>query len=150
MPETPVRPYATREIIRAAAEELAAKMGCDEDDLADHYYHCMDGYEFARELETHAGWTADRSMADDLDEMEHLVDERLAIAEKQWFAENNIQPPLPIGARMLCPVRQRVGVIDEIYQYGPARYLVRPEDPDDQERARKGRWIIKFEDAQPA
>lgn len=141
----PARPHATREMIRVAAQKLAAQMECSEDDLADHYYHRLDGYEFARELEQQAGWSIERSMIDDLDQMESFVDEQVREAEKRWFVDNDIQPPLPVGTRVFCSVRKRFGVIDEIYKHGPAMYAVAPEEPDEREQAHNSRWIIKFE-----
>jgi len=146
----PPRPHATREIIRDAAAELALKMDCSADDLANHYYPRFDGYEFARELERHAGWSTSRSMVDDLDEMEWLVDERVEAAEKQWFADNDIKPPLPIGTCVLCRVRDRFGFIDAVCEYGIAKYLVTPEIPDEHEKATGGRWVIAFESVKEA
>jgi len=141
----PPRPHATREMIRAAAQKLAAQMECSEDDLANHYYHRFDGYEFARELEKHAGWSIDRSMVDDLDQMESFVDELVREAERKWFAENDIQPPLPIGTRVFCSSRKRAGIIDAVCEHGCAQYLITPEEPTEQEKATRARWIIKYE-----
>ena len=146
----PPRPSATTEIIEACAEELALQLDCDAYTLVKHYSHPMDGYEFARELESWAGWQVRSQNADDLEDMQHLIDAKVSAAEKQWFEDNDIQPPLPIGARITCQSRNRTGIIEGVYEYGVARYLVRPEQPNEHELATSAQWIIKFEDAKQA
>lgn len=69
--------------------------------------------------------------------MDSIVSELQSAAEKKWFSENDIQPPLPIGTRI------KQGVIAGIYEHGPAMYLVKEDGC-----TKDGRHlIIKFENA---
>lgn len=143
----PSRPYADRQMIQEAAEEMALIIDADAATIARHYSHSMDGYELARELEKYAYWDVDRDMMEKLDEMEAIVDRKLKAAEKQWAEENDIQADLPNGTRVQCRVRKQFGFIDGTYEYGVARYLIRGERQTDDDNSR---WIVKFEDAIPA
>ena len=131
------RPKVTKEMILDAATKVAERLDGDAETIAEYYEHPMDGYQLAKELDRHAYWDLTMSDVEELDGMSGIVNSLLANAEKQWFAENDIQPPLPIGSTITQ------GVIDGIYQHAPARYLVK-ETGDTQE----GRFlIVKFEDA---
>ena len=148
---TPKRPTVTDEMVLAAATVVAGKMGdADAATIARRYHHSMDGYELAKELDKWDYWDTTREDMYALDEMEGLVERAISRAEKDWVEQHGISPPLPIGSRVRCPVRDRYGAIDSLCEYSAARYLVTPEEPDDRELAGKARWIIKFEDAQPA
>lgn len=132
------RPKITKEMVLEAAKEIAKKLGGDAETIADHYQHPMDGYELARELDRYAGW-GDLNMQDveELDCMRSIVDRLQREAEKKWFAESDIQPPLPIGATI------KQGVIVDIYKHAPARYSVKENGC-----TKDGRYLlVKFEDA---
>jgi hypothetical protein len=146
MSEIPARPTVTAAMILAAAEVVAAKIEADAPTIAQYYCHPMDGYELAKELDKNAYWDTTREDMEALDEVESLVRSALAAAEKQWFAENGIQPPLPVGTALLCHRAKQPGTITGIYQYGPGCYEVKPDGQDDAACGNR-RWIIKFEDA---
>lgn len=139
----PSRPYANKQIIEEAAEEMALIIDADAATIAQHYSYPMDGYELARELEKYAYWDVDRDMMEKLDEMEAIVDRKLKAAEERWAEENDIQPELPNGTRVQCKVRRQFGFIDGVSEYGVARYLVRDENQPESDTSR---WVIKFED----
>ena len=143
----PSRPYANKQIINEAADEMALIIDADAATIAQHYSYPMDGYELARELEKHAYWDVDRETMEKLDDMEAIVERKLKAAEKRWAEENDIQPDLAIGTRVQCKVRKQFGFIDGVYEYGVARYLVRDENKTDSDTSR---WIVKFEDVIPA
>lgn len=143
----PSRPYANKQIIDEAAEEMALIIDADAATIAQHYSHSMDGYELARELENYAYWDVDRDIMEKLDEMEAIVDRKLKEAEKRWAEENDIQPDLPNGTRVQCKVRKQFGFIDGVCEYDVARYLVRDENRPDGDTSR---WVIRFEDVIPA
>ena len=137
MPEIPRRPSASKEIILAAAQIVAAKINADAETIAQHFRPHMDGYDLAKELDKWAGWDTTRDEMESLDEVGHLVDEAVRDAEKAWFAENDIQPPFPVGTRI------KEGMITGIYDYSPASYLVKEDGCLDDSRHR----IIRFENA---
>ena len=146
----PPRPDVTDEMILAAAEVVAGRLttGGGAEDIARQYQHPMDGFDLAKELDKWEMWDTTREDMEALDSMDGLVDRALVEAEKQWATQNSITPPIAIGSRVRCPVRNRIGVIDSICDYSVARYLVTPEEPDERELASKARWVIKFEDAE--
>lgn len=138
------RPEITDEMVRDVATTVLKKIypadpdGAIEsaaDDLVRHYRYPMDGYELALELNRY-GWDVSRDEMEELDGIDRGVRERLKEAEAAWFAANPVEPPFPIGTKITH------GLITGIYEYEPARYLVKvPGTPDSQRR------IIKFEDA---
>lgn len=145
MSDFPTRPTVTEAMILAAAEVVAAKIDADATTIAQHYCHPMDGYELAKELDKNACWDTTREDMEALDEVESLVRSALDTAEKQWFAENNIQPPFPIGARLQCRDELQ-GEITAIYEYQPAYFEVKPDGQDDDATGSR-RLLIRFEDA---
>lgn len=97
-----------------------------------------DGYDIARQLENDHGWMPSAAMVEDLDGMSTGVDRELREAERQWAAENPMDPPFPVGATI--NTRYGPGIIGEIYKHRPATYLVNVE-------GREGSPLILFEDA---
>lgn len=140
---TPPRPTVTPELKLQAAQVIAAKLDADAQTIADHYSLGMDGYQLARELDRSAYWDCTRDDVDVLDEMDLLVADLVEQAEREWAAEHNVQPNLPIGARI--KFRHGTGEITGIYEHIPARYLVREDGYDDSKDNRRA--IVKFEDA---
>jgi len=145
----PKRPTVTEEMILAAAEVVAAKIDADAATIAEHYRYGMDGYELAKELDKYAYWDTSRDDMEALDEVDWLVDAALREAEKDWVLANAIQPPFPIGARVQCNVRNKIGTITGLSEHSAATYQVKPDRQDD---AATGscRWLCKFEQVSAA
>jgi len=139
------RPKLTDEMVRAAALKVVPKIvGNDPDEmetcvesLARVYRWPMDGYELAKDLERYEGWDLERSDIDELDNMDHFVSTAQRQAEKEWFAANPVEPPLPVGTRIMQ------GVIAGIYEHQPAYYRVKETGCTNDSRF----LLIKFEDA---
>lgn len=146
MPEISARPTVTKEMILAAATVVAAKIDGDAETIADYYQLGMDGWELAKALDQNAYWDTSREDMEALDEVDYLVRSALTEAEKQWFADGNIQPPHPIGTRLLCFDDKSPGEITAISDYAPACYEVKPDGQDDETSGHR-RWIIRFENA---
>lgn len=144
----PPRPTATKEMILAAAQVVAEKIDADAETIAEHYRPGMDGYELAKELDKWAYWDTSREDMEALDEVDWLVSAAVAKAEKEWVAEHNIQPPVPVGYRVQCDVRKEVGTITGVCTRGAARYLIKPDGQDDA-TAGERRWLCKFEQVTP-
>lgn len=131
------RPKITKEMVLEAAKEIAEKLDCDAETIAEHYQHPMDGYELARELDCYAYLDLKMQDVEELDCMSSIVSDLHREAERKWAAENDIQPPLPIGTRITQ------GVIDGVCDHSAARYLVKENGCTD-----AGRFLlIRFEDA---
>lgn len=141
------RPKVTDEMIRDVASTVLKKIyPADSDtaienaaaDIVRHYSYPMDGYELALELNRY-GWDVSRDEMEELDAVDWHIRDALKEAEEQWFAASPMEPPFPIGAEITR------GLITGIYEYGPARYLVKEPGKSD-----SSRLIVKFEDARAA
>ena len=131
------RPKVTKEMVLEAASKIAERIDGDVETIAEYYEHPMDGYQLAKELDRNAYWDLTMSDVEELDCMSSLVERLHSEAEKKWFAENSIQPPLPVGTAI------KQGVIVDIYKHAAARYIVK-ENGCHQD----GRFLlVKFEDA---
>jgi len=131
------RPKVTKEMILEAATKIAANFDGDAETIAEYYEHPMDGYQLAKELDRNAYWDLTMSDVEELDGMSSIVDRLHSEAEKMWFANNNIQPPLPVGTAI------KQGVIVDIYKYAATRYSVKENGC-----TQNGRFLlVKFEDA---
>ena len=131
------RPKITKEMILEAAAKIAERLDGDADTIAEHYSHPMDGYQLARELDRYAYWDLTMSDVEELDGMSSIVDKLHRDAEKKWLAENDVQPPLPIGTAI------QEGVIDSVCTYSAATYRVKENGC-----TKDGRFLlIRFEDA---
>lgn len=131
------RPEITKEMILEAATELASELDVDAQTIADNYTYNMDGYELAKELESHACWEITTTIVDQLDCMTFSVDEIHEKACKAWVIEHDIKPPLPIGSKI------NFGVIKGVCTHSAARYLVKENGCTNDGR----HLLIKFEDA---
>lgn len=135
------RPTLTEEMIQATAEAFCKRHGWDCDEAADltriRDSMNMDGYELAKELEARCGWMPDAETVEVLDEFPSDLREALRQACIAWARDNNIQPPLPIGAVIAQ------GTITGVYEHDGACYLV--AEGGDVESHR--RLIIRFENA---
>ena len=131
------RPKVTKEMILEAATKIAANLEGDAETIAEYYEHPMDGYQLAKELDRNAYWDLTMSDVEELDGMSSIVERLHSEAEKKWFSENDIQPPLPIGAVI------KQGVIDGVYEHAAARYKVKETGC-----TQEGRFLlVKFVDA---
>lgn len=136
---TPQRPSVTKEMIHAAATQVTKSLDISVSDVLKVYRHPMDGFDLSLALnEDHVD--VDREAMDSLDEMVSLVGEAHRKAQKEWFATNNIQPPLAVGH----PIKE--GIIEGFSDYNVATYRVRKWEtlPDE-----KSWQIIRFEDVRP-
>lgn len=130
--------------IRDAAEAVediarAARMG-------------MDGYEIAKALESEHGWDCNFEMSEILDGFSSMAQSVVTQLEREWVEAYRVEPPLPIGERIVLDNGYDVeyGTIDGIYEYGPARYTVVIEGDPKAYGPGRSRRIVKYEDAVPA
>ncbi len=130
-------------MIREAIQGLVDKHDIgDPDLLVEHYRYPMNGNELAITLARREGWDYGCEITDefidDLDCIDSNVRRLHEAAQKRWFEENDIKPPLPIGAQV------KQGRIDGISEHCVGCYLIkRPEDEGVK------RWLLlKFEDAE--
>lgn len=141
MNKYPPRPKATLEIVLKIAADVARELGWSADgteDIAYAYMDCgPDGFRMAKELDFN-GWDLSACDIETLDDMHGDVCRAVTELEKVWVKENNIQPPLRIGAVI------KEGVITGIYGHQPAYYLVKEHGCTNDNR----RLLVKFEDAQ--
>lgn len=157
MSERPTRP--TEEMKLTAARKVVAEMrkyGHIEEneveasvsDIAKHGREYSDGYALAKTLDGR-GWDCNLEMAEELDNYGRYLRNEIEAAEKQWAADNNIQPPDLIGK----PVKLKsgeTGIVDGVYQYGPAKFTVKIDGDKEADGPSQSRRIVNFEDAQPA
>ena len=78
--------------------------------------------------------------------------------EAQWVKDNHIEPPFPVGAKVRLPSHydEITGVINQIYEYEPARYCVLTAKQEEYNKQmeqqgkteRQGGYLVKFEDVE--
>lgn len=138
------RPKVTKELIAATAAIFCKREGWDEDqadDLASVCRHTsQDGYELAKELDSLCGWMPSAQDVETLDNFSSDLREAHRLACIAWARNNNVQPPLPVGAMTTQ------GEITGIYSHDGACYEIRK--PGDANATR--RYIVRFEDAREA
>lgn len=137
------RPKITDAMKLEAAKAVAAKIDADPEIIAKHYRYPMDGYELAKELDRYEMWDLTRIEMEELDRVDFRARELIEKAEKEWFERNQPKPPFELGTQIKW--RGIIGEITGIYEYGPAKYLVKPNDNSTGD----GRYIVNFEDAKP-
>lgn len=142
------RPKIDNDMVLTAAKVVAERMGVSDivdtaESIAAEYRWPMDGFELAKALDKWQSWDTTREDMEELDAMDTLVRKALEKAEQEWFEHNRPQPSFEVGARIRW--RGITGKIDGIYEHGPAKYLVKP----DNSTIGDGRYIVNFEDAQP-
>ena len=110
----------------------------------------IDGYELAKELEDRCHWECDLEMANELDSFAHAASEEIRKAEKAWAAREAIVPPLPLGAHVKIKSwrETETGLIDGIYEYGAAQYLIKIDADPEADRPSRSRRIVNFEDVE--
>lgn len=147
----PARPKFNEEIrmeaARETAEDIAEHCGREWQDvdnmaasLAKYARSYMDGYELAKELDSYARWDCNFEVCEYLDSHSHRLSTASERHQKEWAEAHGIEPAYSIGARVR--VRDEAGVIDGIYEYGPAKYLILMDG-----ETGTSRRIVSFEDA---
>ena len=135
------RPKVTKELIAATAAALCEREGWDADQAADLARVCrhtsQDGYELAKELDSLCGWMPTAQDVETLDSFASELREAHRKACIAWARDNNVQPPLPVGAMTTQ------GEITGIYAHDGACYEIRKPGDTDPTR----RYIVRFEDA---
>lgn len=131
------RPGITDEMIEHALRIAANEMGANFEILRRAYAYPTDGFELALKLHCQFGWDIERYDLDYLDDIDINIERLHKQRCKEWFAENDIQPPFPIGTEIV------EGVITGISEYDVAIYKVKEHGCKDKSRHR----LIKFEDA---
>lgn len=145
----PPRPKATTEMIAAAAKAVADQHSWGDNAAAAivrQYHRNADGFALMKDLEKWESWDCERDDIERLDEVDNLVRKAVSEAERAWAADNQITPPLPIGALIELHDHPAGGRIMGVFENAPAIYKVKPVGQDD---AKTGtmRRLIKFEDA---
>ncbi|WP_153707918.1 hypothetical protein [Eikenella corrodens] len=115
------------------------------DDIAMHSTPYSNGYELAKELDTSAGWeNIDMDLVETLDSYSTYLHHNLEKAKRQWAAENNIQPPYPVGSRVRSLLRWNniTGTITGISQHHAACYEVQQDGAAPEDNTRR---IIEYE-----
>lgn len=114
-------------------------------DIAKHAHGpWTDGYTLAKRLDDYAGWDCNFGMAEVLDGWSTFSDDALRKAEKEWASRVNPTPPFANGTRVR--VKDEMGTIDGIYDYGPAKYLIKIDCDPRANTSEKSRRIVNFED----
>lgn len=136
------RPKVTKEIVSSAAVDFCARNGWTEqqaEDLAEAYFDTLypDGYKLARALDDDYYWDMDAQTVDTLDGFYSVVCETHKQVCIAWARDNNIQPPLPIGAMTTK------GLIAGLYEHDVACYRIKERDDANDTRF----LIVRFEDA---
>ncbi|SQH76968.1 conserved protein of unknown function [Shewanella benthica] len=137
------RPTLNQAMKLEAANKTAQNLNHDDvtpEQIAKHYDLHMDGFELAKVLERDCDHDLTFDDVEVLEQMSGYASDVLRNAEKQWVIDNDIQPPLAIGTKTTQ------GTITGIYQYGAAKYLVKPYGQSDEVCGTK-RLVINFENA---
>lgn len=143
------RPTLNDEMKMNAAMVVAEKLGNPQwaAAIARNFHKWMDGYELAKELCRNEGWDVTRDEMEELDEMDSLTRDALQKAEQEWGDSNDIQPPYPLGTKLI--VHGVIGEITGVSDHSVASYLVKVDGQDDATCGNR-RQIVRFEDAQLA
>lgn len=136
------RPKVTKEIVSGAAVDFCACNNWTEqqaEDLAEAYLdgNFMDGYKLGKALDDDYFWDMDSQTVDTLDGFDRLVREAHKKVCIAWARDNNIQPPLPVGA-----VTTK-GVIAGIHEQDAACFQIIEHGETNATRF----LIVRFEDA---
>lgn len=117
------------------------------DDIARRAGRHMDGYEIAKALDDTHHWDCDLELAEDLDGWSQLYDKKLRARQKEWAATVDFGTPLKTGTRVTAIWGRDTytGKIKEIYEYGPAQYVIEIDGRDHN----GGGAIVDFENVTP-
>lgn len=154
--QIPPRPELTDEMKKAGALK-AVQSGhlarVDEDeaeefavDIAKHYYHGIDAYDLAKNMDTYGSWDVDSMFVDDMDQVDSYIQEIHREAIKDWADAYQPVPPFELGTELDVHSFEGPshGVIDRIYEYDPAKYCVKMAGTAEGDTSRR---LIKFEEA---
>lgn len=156
--EIPARPTLTDEMKRAGALAAAnsghlSRVEEDEaedfaNDIAKHYYRGIDAYELSKEMERYGSWDVDSMFVDDMEQVDGYIQEVHRDAIKSWGETYKPVPPFEIGVMLKFRSfgEYEFGVIERIYEHGPATYLVKVDGTEEGDTTRR---LITFEDAKP-
>lgn len=136
------RPDGIGTLTQSAIRAAQRKFGWEEsfvNCISEHFDPPMDGFELAFSLQQDRV-DVSRDEATDLDEIDSHYIKMLSRAELIWASTTNPTPEFEVGDRL------KDGVITGLYEYEPARYLVKTDGQDDDKTGNR-RQIIKFEDA---
>ncbi|HAS6095351.1 TPA: hypothetical protein I7145_11955 [Vibrio vulnificus] len=155
--QIPPRPELTDEMKKAGALK-AVQSGrlarVDEDeaeefavDIAKHYYHGIDAYDLAKNMDTYGNWDVDSMFVDDMERVGSYIQEIHRDAIKSWDETYQPAPPFELGVELhvhSLPTNVHGGVIDGVCQYIPATYLVKMNERAEGDTSRR---LVKFEEA---
>ena len=155
--DIPPRPELTNEMKKAGALK-AVQSGhlarVDEDeaeefavDIAKHYYHGIDAYDLAKNMDTYGSWNVDSMFVDDMEQVDAYIQEIHSEAVECWGKTYNPTPPFELGTELEAysfSTNRHGGVIDGICEHTPAMYLVKMHDRPEDDTSRR---LIKFEEA---
>lgn len=154
--QIPPRPELTDEMKKAGALKAvqSGHLSCvDEDeaerfavDIAKHYYHGIDAYDLAKNMDTYGGWDVDSMFVDDMEQVDGYIQEIHRDAIKDWDDAYQPVPPFELGTELyVCSFEgPSHGVIDRIYEHSPAMYCVKMSGTAE---SGNSRLLIKFEEA---
>ena len=117
------------------------------DHVARYAERHMDGYEIAKSLDGTYHWDCDLGLAEDLDGWGHCYSEKLRQRQKEWAATADLGTPLKPGTRVTAIWGRDTytGKIKEIYEYGPAQYVIEIDGRDH----KGGGAIVDYENVTP-
>jgi hypothetical protein len=115
--------------------------------IAQHGSTWGDGYELAKALDDNEYWDCNLDMAERLDGYSSEVRAEITKAQKAWFESEKPAPPFATGAHVAFKrgAEQTTGVIDGVYEYGVAQYLVKVDGDPAADLPSKSRAIIDWE-----
>ena len=103
-------------------------------------------------------WEFTQQDWDNIQCFDFFVSKKLKEKEAQWVKDNHIEPPFPVGAKVRLPSHydEITGVINQIYEYEPARYCVLTAKQEEYNKQmeqqgkteRQGGYVVKFEDVE--
>lgn len=155
--QIPPRPELTDEMKKAGALK-AVQSGhlarVDEDeaeefavDIAKHYYHGIDAYDLAKNMDTYGSWDVDSMFVGDMEQVDGYIQEIHRDAIESWGKAYQPVPPFELGTELEAysfSTNRHGGVIDGICEHTPAMYLVKMHDRPEDDTSRR---LIKFEEA---
>jgi hypothetical protein len=116
------RPEITESLILEVAKKLNQGIyfnnQCPEH-IAKHYdLGRDDGFSLIDKLKTHEEWEVSTDLIIELQKLFWMTLKYHRALEENWFEENNIQPPYPVGTRT------KQGTITAISEKVPAKYVM--------------------------
>ena len=127
--------------------------------LIDEFYLYDDPEDMINTLIRGYEWDFTQELWDNIQHFGSFVRQKLKEKEQQWMKDNNIEPPFPVGAKVRLlsrPYSKTTGIINQIYEYEPARYCVLTAEQEEYNKQmeqqgkteRQGGYVVKFEDVE--